>query len=70
MVFQETVAPAEEKPRAAETSATVKESNEVASPTPAQSAVSLNVSKGDDCFFFQPRIYEVKHFAIFCGKLI
>lgn len=64
------MAPAEEKPGATETSAPVKESNEVAAPTSAQSGVSLNVSKGDDnFFFFKPRIYDVKPFAIFYGKL-
>lgn len=47
-VFQETVAPTDEKPRAAETSAPVKEAIEVAAPTPAESGVSLNVSKGDN----------------------
>lgn len=68
-MFQETATPAEEKPRAAETSAPVKEANEVAAPTPAQSGVSLNVSKGDDYLFFQPRINGVKPVATFCVQL-
>lgn len=55
------MAPAEEKPEAAETSAPVKESNEVAAPTPAQSGVSLNVSKGDDNFFFSNREYMMSN---------
>lgn len=48
LVLQETVVPAEEEPSPAEASAPVKEPNEVAAPTPAQSGVSLSISKGDD----------------------
>lgn len=56
-VLQETVemvAPAEEEPSPAEASAPVEEPNEVAAPTPAQSGVSLSISKGDDPFFSTP----------------
>lgn len=66
-VFQETVAPAEEKPIAPETSAPVKKSDEGVAPTLAPSGVTLSVSKGDN-YFFQLRIYEVKPLAIFCKK--
>lgn len=62
------MAPAEEKPKAAETSVPVKETNEVATPTPEQSTASLSVGKGYNHFFFIPRIYEVEHFTVFLEK--
>lgn len=67
----ETVAPAEEEPSPAEASAPVEEPNEVAAPTPAQSGVSLSISKGDDLFFSPPRrIYGDKPLAVFRGEAV
>lgn len=73
LVLQETVVPAEEEPSPAEASAPVKEPNEVAAPTPAQSGVSLSISKGDDpspASLPPPRIYGVKPLAVFRGKTV
>lgn len=47
LVFQETIAPEEEKPSPAEISAPVKE------PTVSQTGVSLSISKGNNLFFPQ-----------------
>lgn len=67
----ETVAPAEEEPSPAEASAPVEEPNEVAAPTPAQSGVSLSISKGDDPFFPRPEEYmELNPWAVFRGKAV
>lgn len=49
-VFQETIAPVEEKPSPAEISAPVKEPTEAAAPLP-QTGVSLSISKGNNYFF-------------------
>lgn len=66
----ETVALVEEEPSPAEASAPAEEPNEVAAPTPAQSGVSLSISKGDDPSPPPPRIYGVKPLAVFRGKAV
>lgn len=50
LVFQETIAPVEEKPSPAEISAPVKEPTEAAAPILPQTGVSLSISKGNNLF--------------------
>lgn len=50
LVFQETIAPVEEKSSPAEISAPVKEPTEAAAPTLPQTGVSLSISKGSNLF--------------------